>query len=203
MARALAIACLAFLALSAVGGATPLQPAYDLRGPGLSIAVAGGSLFGPTGRLRILTVDVGGPVRLALLYWAGRDYPCPEDEPGSGRCALPTVGVYKDQVLTFDGAMVTGVRIGNEVQPDTHAGPVNNIGYFADVTTTVSARGTGRLSFTVADGDRESNLADLDGAGLLVVYADPAKTAMSRVIVDHGPVPRRSSMPVIPRSSIR
>ena len=48
------------------------------------------------------------------------------------------------------------------------------------------ARGTGRLSFTVADGDPGSNLADLDGAGLLVVYTDPAKTAPARVIVYHG-----------------
>jgi hypothetical protein len=166
--------------------ATPLHPAYDLRGPGLSIAVAGGGLQGPTGRLRILTVDVNGPVKLALLYWAGRDYPCPEDEPGSGLCTLPTVGTYKDQVLTLDGAPLTGVRIGNEVQAYTHAGPVNNIGYFADVTAAVRARGTGRLSFTVADGDRESNLADLDGAGLLVVYSDPAKTASARVMVQHG-----------------
>jgi hypothetical protein len=179
-------ACLASLLLTAVAGATPLHPAYDLRGPGLSISVAGGSLFGPTGRLRILTVNVGGPVKLALLYWAGRDYPCPEDEPGSGRCSLPTVGVYKDQVLTLDGVTLTGTRIGNEVQPDTHAGPVNNIGYAADVTAAVKARGAGRLSFTVADGDRESNLADLDGVGLLVVWTDPAKTAVNRVIVQHG-----------------
>jgi hypothetical protein len=166
--------------------ATPLHPAYDLQGPGLSIAVAGAGMAGPTGRLRILTVNVGGPVKLALLYWAGRDYPCPEDEPGSGRCVLPTVGIYKDQVLTLDGTPLTGIRTGNEVQPDVHAGPVNNIGYFADVTAAVRARGTGRLAFTVADGDRESNLAELDGAGLLVVYTDPAKTAMARVIIDHG-----------------
>lgn len=186
MTRTLAIACLASLVLSAGTGATPLHLAYDLKGPGLSIAVAGGSLFGPTGRLRTLTVNVGGPVKLALLYWAGRDYPCPEEEPGSGRCVLPTAGTYKDQVLTFDGVLLTGTRIGNEVQAYTHAGPVDNIGYAADVTAAVSARGTGRLSFTVADGDRESNLADLDGVGLLVVWTDPAKAAVNRVIVQHG-----------------
>lgn len=179
-------ACLAVLLQPSSSWGTPLQPAYDLRGPGLSIAVAGAGLFGPTGRSRTLTVNVGGPVELALLYWAGRDYPCPEDEPGSGRCTIPETGPYKDQVLTLDGAPLTGVRTGNEVQPYTHAGPVNNVGYVADVTAAVRAKGTGRLAFRVADGDPESNLADLDGVGLLVVYTDPAKPAAARVIIAHG-----------------
>ena len=176
--------CLASLLFSSPAVATPLHPAFDLRGPGLSVAVAGAGLLGPTGRSRTLTVVVGGPVELALLYWAGRDYPCPEDAPGSGRCQITEP--YKDQVLTFDGATVIGALTGNEIQPYTHAGPVNNIGYFADVTAIVRAKGMGRLSFAVSDGDLTSNLADLDGAGLLVVYADPAKTAPARVIVYHG-----------------
>jgi hypothetical protein len=165
-------------------GATPLHPAYDLQGPGLSISIAGAGLM--TSRSQTLTLTVGGPVELALLYWAGRDYPCPVDAPDSGHCVLPATGPYKDQVLSFDGVAMTGLLTGSEIQPDTNAGPVNNLGYFADVTDRVRSRGAGRLSFAVADGDPASNLAVLDGAGLLVVWTDPAKTAAARVIVYHG-----------------
>jgi hypothetical protein len=176
----------AALSVASAVRATPLHPAFDLQGPGLSMAVAGAGMLGPTGRSKTLTITVGGPVELALLYWAGRDYPCPVDPPGSGRCVLPETGPYKDQVLSFGGQLLTGILIGSEVQPNTNAGPINNLGYFADVTDMVRARGTGRLSFTVADGDPGSNLADLDGAGLLVIYSDSAKRDLARVIVYHG-----------------
>lgn len=180
------VCCLAAALLSGLlpAGATPLHPAFDLQGLGLSIAVAGAGLL--TGRSKTLTLTVGGPVELALLYWAGRDYPCPVDAPDSGHCVLPATGPYKDQVLSFDGATVTGALIGSEIKPDTNAGPINNLGYFADVTDQVRAKGTGRLIFTVADGDPASNLAALDGAGLLVVWTDPAKPAAARVIIYHG-----------------
>jgi len=179
-------ACLAIAAPSAgLLQATPLHPAFDLEGPGFSVAIAGAGMLGPGGRSRNLTLNADGPVELALLYWAGRDRPCPEDEPGSGRCVIPE-GIYKDQVLSFGGTLLTGTLIGSEIQPDTNAGPINNLAYFADVTEIVRAKGTGRLSFTVADGDAAGNLTDLDGAGLLVVYADPAKPNPARVIVYHG-----------------
>jgi hypothetical protein len=176
--------CLGLVAMAAA--AMPLRPAFDLQGPGLSIAVAGAGLLPPAGRSRALTLVVGGPVEKALLYWAGRDRPCPVDEPGSGRCTLPATGLYKDQLLSFGGTLVTGTLIGAEVQPDTNSGSIDNLGYFADVTDLVAARGPGRRSFGVADGDVASNLADLDGVGLLVIYRDPAKTAPARVIVYHG-----------------
>lgn len=176
--------CLGLVALTAA--ATPLRPAFDLQGPGLSIAVAGAGLLPPAGRSRTLTLVVGGPVEKSLLYWAGRDRPCPVEEPGSGRCILPDTGPYKDQVLSFGGTLVTGTLIGAEVQPDTNAGPIHNLGYFADVTDLVAARGPGRRSFGVADGDLASNLADLDGVGLLVIYRDLSKNAPARVIVYHG-----------------
>ena len=166
--------------------ATPLHPAFDLQGPGLSLAVAGAGMLSPGGRSRSLALNVGGQVELALLYWTGRDWPCPEEEPGSGRCILPDTGLYKDQVLSFDGILVTGTLIGSEIQPDTSVGPINNLGYFADVTDRVQARGTGRLSFAVSDGDPASDLANLDGVGLLVVYANSAKPELARVIVHHG-----------------
>jgi len=176
--------CLAVALSAAAARGTPLHPAFDLQGPGLSIAVAGVGLL--ANRSQNLTVTVGGPVELALLYWAGRDRPCPVDPPGGGHCVLPETGVYKDQVLSLDGAQVTGTLAGAEIQPDTNAGPIDNLGYFADVTDRVRAKGTGRLVFTVGDGDPASNLADLDGAGLLVVWSDPAKTAAARVMVYHG-----------------
>lgn len=178
------LTCLALTTMSSSPGAlcaTPLRPAFDLQGPGLSLAVAGAGLLG--GRSRRLIVNVGGPVELALLYWAGRDRPCPQEE---GICVVPGTAPYKDQVLFFDGAPVTGTLTGSEAQPDTSVGPINNLGYFADVTDRVQARGTGRLAFAVSDADAASNLADLDGVGLLVVYTNPAKPAPARVIVQHG-----------------
>jgi hypothetical protein len=81
---------------------------------------------------------------------------------------------------------VEGTLIGSEEQPDTNAGPINNLGYMADVTGLVRSRSTGRQTFRISDPDPASNLADLDGAGLLVVYTDPAVSAPSRVIVYHG-----------------
>jgi hypothetical protein len=162
-----------------------LEPAFDLQGPGLAVAHTGIGLSGLGAGSRNLVMTLGGRVELALLYWAGRDRPCPVDEPG-GPCLLPEEGTYKDQVLRFDGNLVTGTRLGAEGQPDTNAGPINNLGYFADVTELVRGRGTGRQTFPVSDGDRSSNLADLDGAGLLVVYTDSAHPAPSRVIVFHG-----------------
>lgn len=174
---------LAFVAGAAALGATPLRPAFDLQGPGLSIAHAGAGLLG--GPPRSLVVNLGGPVELALLYWAGRDRPCFQAEPG-GPCVIPAGRLYKDQRIQFAGVAVEGVLLGAESQTDTNAGPINNIGYMADVTEIVQARGTGRQVFSVGDIDPADNLADLDGAGLLVVYTDPAVSTPARVLVHHG-----------------
>lgn len=164
--------------------AAPLRQAFDLQGPGLSIAHAGAGLLG--GRpSRSLVVNLGGPVELALLYWAGRDRPCFQGEPG-GPCLIPEGTPFKDQRIQFAGVAIEGVLIGAEAQRDTNAGPINNIGYMADVTDMVRSRGTGRQVFTVGDGDPANNLADLDGAGLLVVYTDPAVSTPARVLVHHG-----------------
>ncbi|HYG64238.1 MAG TPA: hypothetical protein VEL74_16800 [Thermoanaerobaculia bacterium] len=171
------------LASSSSLEAAPLHPAYDLQGPGLSLAHAGIGLAGLAAGTRTLTLDVGGPVELALLYWAGRERPCQLDAVRS-ECSV-AAEPYLDQVLRFDGARVTGTVTGTETQPTSNLGAILNIGYMADVTDAVRARGMGRLSFALADGDPLSNLAELDGAGLLVVYADPARPA-ARVLVSHG-----------------
>ena len=68
--------------------ATPLRQAYDLQGPGLTLAQAGTGLVGLGGGARTLTLDVGGPVELALLYWAGREHPC-QLNVVSGECSVP------------------------------------------------------------------------------------------------------------------
>ena len=163
--------------------ATPLTLAYELEGPGLVVTQAGLGLQGWKKGPRNLEVNVPASVELALLYWTGRDHPCSPD-PETGVCVIPAEP-YRDQVLLFDGAPLTGTITGTELQPDTSRGPVLNIGYMADVTDLVRARGMGRLSFAIADGDPASNLTNLDGIGMLVVTSDPALPA-ARVIVFHG-----------------
>jgi hypothetical protein len=164
--------------------ATPLRPAFDLQGEGLTVSVAGVGLLGWNGVPRTLTIVIPGPVELALLYWAGRDRPCPQDPPGSGVCVIPGEP-YKDQILTFDGARIPGMLIGSEAQPDANPGAINNLGYMADVTDRVRAKGLGRRSFKIGDGEPGNDLADLDGAGLLVVSTVAGRPA-ARVIVFQG-----------------
>src|SRR5215210_100374 len=180
------LACLLLLAFGAgtsALNATPLSLAYDLEGPGISMVQAGVGLQSWKKEPRKIVVDVPASVELALLYWTGRDHPCSPDAE-TGICGIPAEP-YRDQVILLDGTPLTGTVIGTELQPETHHGQVLNIGYMADVTETVRSRGTGRLSFAIADGDPASNLTDIDGAGLLVVTSDPGERA-GRVIVFHG-----------------
>ncbi len=132
-----------------------------------------------------MTVDVDGSVRFALLYWAGRDRPCPDSPPGSGNCVIPAEP-YLDQELLFDGTPITGTIIGTEHQPVSPTGPINNIGYFADVTALVAAKGMGTHSFGIADGNTASNLLRLNGASLIVGWIDPSTNFTFRVLVHDG-----------------
>jgi hypothetical protein len=168
---------LALLAIPAA--ATTLQVALDIQGQGLSMVSDGAGLQSGPGTV---TVNIGGPVQAALLYWAGRDRPCPQS---GGACVIPSQP-YRDQVLSFDGNLITGTIIGTEGQPVSAGGPINNIGYLADVTNIVQARGTGSQSFAIADGDTASNLFRLNGATLLVIYTNPADTNSYRLIVFDG-----------------
>lgn len=174
--------CLIVILAAVPAGATPLSVAVDLQGQGLAVADGGVGLQGIGGGTRSLNVDIGGPVQAALLYWVGRDRPCPMS---GGVCVVPSQP-YKDQVLLFEGLQITGTIIGTEMQPTSGGGPINNIGYLADVTSIVQAKGTGLQSFAIKDGNTASNLFRLNGAGLLVVYTDPADTAMYRLIVYDG-----------------
>ncbi|HKV07845.1 MAG TPA: hypothetical protein VJ725_06900 [Thermoanaerobaculia bacterium] len=181
LAKSLSILCLVLLASAA--RATTLSVALDVQGQGLSMTSGGVGMQGVGGATQSISVNIGGPVQAALLYWAGRDRPCPENPAGT--CVIPSQP-YKDQVLRFEGNLITGTIIGTEGQPVSAAGPINNIGYLADVTSVVQAKGTGPQSFSIADGDLASNLFRLNGATLLVIYSDPANADTCRLIVFDG-----------------
>jgi hypothetical protein len=173
-----------FAGLLALGAqATTLSVALDVSGQGLSMTEGAVGLEGIGAGSRNLSVNIGGPVQGALLYWAGRDRPCPENPAGT--CVIPSQP-YKDQVLKFDGNTITGTIIGTEGQPISAGGPINNIGFLADVTSIVQAKGTGLQTFTIMDGDLASNLFRLNGATLLVIYTDPANAAICRIIAFDG-----------------
>lgn len=164
--------------------ATPLHLAFQREGEGLALAQAGVGLIRlPTGGSAELALDVGGPVELAWLYWAGHDYPCQVDSE-THVCSIPEEP-FKDQVMRLDNLPVTGQVLGTEFQPVTSRGPILHVAYGLDVTEQVGAKGTGHLAFQIADGDPGNNLADLDGAGLLVVYTDP-DGPRARVLGFHG-----------------
>lgn len=176
---------LAFLLiLPAVSGATPLAPFIDLQEKGLTLVADGEGLRTWGGGPRTLSVDIQGTVRFALLYWGGRQR---EDENPSGTSTCNAVlEPYRDQQLIFDGTSLTGTIIGTECQPISGGGPILNVGYFADVTSLVAAKGTGVQSFSLSDGNNAHNLWRLDGATLLVAYTDAASTKWYRVIVWDG-----------------
>jgi Protein of unknown function (DUF3344) len=177
------LALLTCLTLSSAASATALAPFIDLQEKGLTVSSAGVGTQGWDGSPRNLTLNVGGPVRFALLYWAGRQRPCDETSPGvCGFTATP----YRDQQMIFDGNNLTGTIIGSEWQPVSGGGPIMNVGYYADVTSIVAAKGTGSKTFTFADGDKNSNLWRLNGVGLLVAYTDPGNPNYYRVIVWDG-----------------
>ncbi len=163
-------------------GATPLTVSLDIQGQGLALSEGGVGMLGIGTGTRFLNVDIPGPVQAALLYWVGRDRPCPMS---GGSCIIPSQP-YRDQVLRFDGVLTTGTIIGTETQPTSASGPINNIGYLADVTSIVQAKGTGFQTFALQDGNTSNKLFRLDGAGLLVIYTDAADTATYRLIVYHG-----------------
>jgi len=171
------------LAFAGAGGATHLAPFIDLQEQGLSLTDDSHGLQnwggGPVG----YTVTINGPVRFALLYWAGRERPCTLDGSGTN---CPYTQPYKDQVVNFDGNPLTGTVIGDETQPASGGGPILNIGYYADVTGIVSAAGTGTHTFTLSDGDGASNLWRLDGASLIVAYRDSTNLATYRVMIHDG-----------------
>ncbi|MFL6197088.1 MAG: hypothetical protein ACJ75H_23080 [Thermoanaerobaculia bacterium] len=173
---------MSMILIAAAVPATTLSAALDVQGQGLSVAAAGAGMQNLGGASTTITVNIGGPVQAALLYWAGRDRPCPES---GGACVVP-FQPYKDQILRFDGQLVTGTIIGTEGQPVSGGGPINNIGFLADVTGIVKARGTGSQSFSISDGDTASNLFRLNGASLVVIYTATGDTNTYRVIVFDG-----------------
>lgn len=180
---AVLIAAVGLLAGAATANATALAPFIDLQEKGLTLTHDGEGLRNWGGGPRDLNVNVGGTVRFALLYWAGRDRPCEESAPGT--CTTQPEP-FKDQQMVFDGVPITGTQIGSETQPVSAGGPILNIGYFADVTSIVAAKGTGPQSFSFADGDLGNNLWKVNGVGLVVGYTDAANPGTYRVIIWDG-----------------
>jgi hypothetical protein len=167
------------LALSAAGGTTALAPFIDLQEAGLTAVDDGeGLMFWDHTTPATLNVNVGGTVRFALLYWAGRERPC---NFNGSTCTFSQP--FKDQQMVFNGTPLTGTVIGTESQPTSAGGPILNIGYFADVTSLVSAAGPGNHTFTFSDGNGASNLWRLDGVGLFVAYTNAADSTFYRLIV--------------------
>jgi hypothetical protein len=182
--RKLTLLILVLLAFSAAAAnATHLAPFIDLQQQGLTMSHDGKGLWNWGGGPVTLTVNIAGPVRFALLYWAGRERPCTLDASGT---TCPYTQPYKDQVMNFNGTPLTGTVIGDETQPVSAGGPILNIGYYADVTGIVSAAGTGSQTFTFSDGDTASNLWRLDGVGLLVAYQDGTDLNTYRILVQDG-----------------
>lgn len=171
-----------FLVCTVSAHATALQVALDIQGQGLAVSEGGIGTQGMGTGSRSFTVDIGGPVQAALLYWAGRDRPCPQ----SGVACVIPFQPYKDQVIKLDGVTFTGTVIGTEGQPVSANGPINNIGYLADVTSLVQAKGTGLQTFTVRDGDTASNLFRWNGVGLVVIYTDASDPGTYRLILFDG-----------------
>ncbi|PYQ55617.1 MAG: hypothetical protein DMF53_27685, partial [Acidobacteria bacterium] len=180
--RKLLVMILALLAFSAAANATHLAPFIDLQQQGLNWSQDGKGLWGWPGSTT-LTVNINGPVRFALLYWAGRERPCTLD--GSGT-TCPFTQPYKDQLMNFNGNPLTGTVIGTETQPVSAGGPILDIGYYSDVTGIVSAAGTGSQTFTFSDGDSASNLWRLDGVGLIVAYQDGTILDTYRILIQDG-----------------
>src|SRR5436305_1290907 len=167
------------LACAVAGNATALAPFIDLQERGLSAVSDGHGLMTWDHTTPVnLTVNVGGNVRFALLYWAGRERPC---NWNGSTCTFTQP--YKDQQMIFNGTPLTGTVIGTESQPTSAGGPILNIGYFSDVTAQVAAAGPGSHSFTFTDGDTASNLWRLDGVSLFVAYTDGSDSTFYRLMI--------------------
>ena len=176
------LVALVLLLPGAKASATPLAPFIDLQEAGLTVDTDAAGLEDWDEAAPInLTVDIGGSVRFALLYWAGRETNC--TLVGSDCTFLQP---FDDQQIEFEGNDITGTVIGTETQPVTPDGPTLNISYFADVTSLVSAAGAGTQSFTFED-DAAADLSDRDGVALFVAYTNASDTTIYRVMVwDNG-----------------
>jgi hypothetical protein len=163
--------------------ATDLTDLVSLQGTGYTIVEDGVGLETLGAGSADLTVDIGGSVVAAYLWWAGRELDCLENGAGT---ACEIVEPFGDQEMVFDGNTITGTITGTEENFGFSAGRKLSIGYRMDVTAIVSAAGLGSQTFSISDGDLANNLQRLNGAGLLVIYEDAASTTDYLVIVKDG-----------------
>jgi uncharacterized repeat protein (TIGR01451 family) len=155
--------------------ATPLAPFIDLEEQGLTLDSDGTGLATWPGGGVTLDVTTGGAVRFALLYWSGIDTACVQS---GGNCTFPQP--FGDQQVVFNGTPLTGTLIGTEQQ---QLAAINHLGYFADVTSIVSAAGLGPHSFTFVDGNLSNNLDVRSGVSLIVGFTNASDLAQYRVLI--------------------
>ena len=169
----------ALLLLANVASATPLQPVFDVTGPGLECAIGGVGLAGLDEETRTMLVDIDGTLQVesAYLYWAGVG-----NEPDPGSEDNP------DQRLVFDGEAIVGELVGSDL---VWRWNFWSVGYRADVTALVEQKiggQSGSFLFAIRDGDPANDFADmpnygqLSGAGLYVLLSDPQAPACERAI---------------------
>jgi hypothetical protein len=173
------IGLLAAAALAA-GQARALDPvpAIDLSGQGYSIAEGGAGIGGDSSPRTLpvtLSVEIGGPVVQAVLYWGG--------------FMSDGVSIPGDAELSFDGVPLTGALTGTEV---IGGGFVTQaFGYAAEVTDLVQASftaggGPGTYDFAIDDANPADDSDRFHGVGLLVIYSDPDASGEFRIIVFEG-----------------
>lgn len=136
-----------------------------------------------------VTVPAGALVKQVLLYWGGHY----TDGFGS-----------PDNAISVNGNAVTGTQIGGPAYFFTFMGDEYFTTYRSDITA-LGLVGPGATSLTISDmsfGSVQGAKAN-DGAGVLVLYTDPADPAGSSVALRDGtdlaysgfPDPRRTTVP--------
>lgn len=176
-ARFIALACttaiLGSASIALAEGDAQLGPsgvASAIPEVGLTIAVGGAGLNHPPDlREGDISINIGGPVRAAYLYWAG----------GGDEGAVNPV-----EELTLHGTTFQGVKIGVEHEIE------DAIAYRANVTSLVQTAfgvsGPGNYNFHVEDPTPIDNFDRLHGAGLIVLYINPADPSVNAVSIFDG-----------------
>lgn len=164
---------IALLVLGASGpayadGNEDLGQIYTASVAGGGVATAGVGLSGRfdgirnmSGTLTLTDVPTGASIERAWLYWS--TWLAPDNDP------------------TFAGQALTGVQIGASADTGWGVGETS-YAFRADVTALI----TGNGSYLI-EGLQSSPLnGDANGAGLLVVYADPAASSSATIVVSDG-----------------
>src|SRR5688500_13134182 len=186
------LAALAVASSALADGTETLGPPSLTVDAGATRAVAAG--VGMTGFANApnsfgVTVPAGALVKQVLLYWGGHY----TDGFGS-----------PDNAISVNGTAVTGTQIGGPAYFFTFMGDEYFTTYRSDITA-LGLVGPGATSLTISDMSFSSvqGAKANDGAGVLVLYTDPADPVGSSVALRDGtdlaysgfPDPRRTTVP--------